>query len=43
MDPKNKPNHVELDLTLDEIKNIDRKKTAEIVNELRRGLIDERT
>lgn len=39
---KNKVGYVELDLTLDEIKNLDRKKTAEIVNELRRGLIDDR-
>jgi len=43
MKPKNDVKPVELDLTLDEIKNLDRKKTAEIVNVLRRGLIDERT
>jgi len=42
MKPNNRPKPVELDLTFDEIKNLDRKKTAEIVNELRRGLIDER-
>lgn len=41
MKPNNVPK-VELDLTLDEIKNLDRKKTAEIVNKLRRGLIDDR-
>ncbi len=42
MTQKNKPKPVELDLTLDEIKNLDRKQTAEIVNMLRRGLIDDR-
>lgn len=43
MKPTNRPKPVELDLTLDEIKNLDREKTAKIVNELRRGLIDDRT
>jgi len=43
MKPKNDVKPVELDLTLEELKNLDRKKTAEIVNELRRGLIDERS
>jgi len=43
MKPKNNAGHVELDLTLDEIKNLDRGKIKRTVRKLQDGLIDERT
>ncbi len=42
MKPTNNAKHVELDLTLDEIKSIDRDKIKRTVMKLKEGLIDER-
>lgn len=40
MRPKHTVKPVELDLTLDEIKSLDRDKVKKVVKELQRGIVD---